>query len=39
MEGFKEAIQVAWLKLLRSSFAPLKRLHIKLARATKAIKL
>lgn len=39
MEGFKEAVQAAWLKLLRSSFTPMKRLHIKLARAAKAIKL
>jgi hypothetical protein len=39
MEGFKEAVQIAWLKPLRSSFTPMKRLHIKLARAAKAIKL
>jgi hypothetical protein len=39
MEGFKEAVQAAWLKPLRSSFTPMKHLHIKLARAAKAIKL
>jgi hypothetical protein len=39
MEGFMEAVLAAWLKPLHSSFTPMKRLHIKLARAAKAIKL
>ncbi|WVZ85360.1 hypothetical protein U9M48_032297 [Paspalum notatum var. saurae] len=38
MEGLKEAMQSAWSKPLTSSQIPLKRLHIKLARAAKAIK-
>jgi hypothetical protein len=38
MEGFREAIQDAWSKPLCSSYAPLKRLHIKLARTAKDIK-
>jgi hypothetical protein len=38
MEGFKEAVQDAWSKPVCSSCAPLKRLHIKLARTAKGIK-
>ena len=37
MEGFFEAVQTAWNKLV-NSVQPLKHLHIKLARTIKGIK-
>ena len=37
MEGFKEIVQQAWNKPVRS-LQPLKCLHIKMARTAKAIK-